>query len=465
MIKRLLLSIFLNLLLVVPSFATVTQVTAPAAITTAINGATGHTNGQWSPRVAFNGAQTFMVVWEEGRNVWGNSTSQIYAARVQSSGSGAITVLDTSGLGNAPIASSANAQTAPRIVYGGGYFLVVWQELISGYYAIRAATITSSGTIGTAFTVSGGAYNQIAPDVCFDPTNIRFFVVWADFRNHSPAAIGYQIYGTPVYVTPAISVVNPSGIQMGTDVSRWSDHGPSVGCNGSNILVTWARRFGVDPYVGQTGGAYDNVGSAWFDLSGGSSGRLDNTSTVPFITYGSGGGLQQNIGPAVKTLVDSSGNFGVLGLGVWLTRGAVAAQPVMYSVSSVGVFNNQQYPLSLNPWSNSVKTDGAFVSGEYFVVFDGTTDANWANMNQVSTANHKIYGVRATPAAVQSNSSSTYSTDWTTGPFTLSTDASGSSASPAVATGTGGYVLLVYEHDNMTTPASHVLEASLLSVN
>ena len=75
---------------------------------------------QWQPAVAFDGNQ-FLVAWTDLRELPGDPSTNIYAARVAADGS----VLDTGGI---LIAHGPDEQMEPRVCAGPSDWLVIWQE-------------------------------------------------------------------------------------------------------------------------------------------------------------------------------------------------------------------------------------------------------------------------------------------------------------------------------------------------
>ncbi len=129
---------------------------------------------QGTPAVSF-GRNIYMAVWREGWHGKGGS-ARILAARISPTGS----VLDPKGLALAP--AQSGVQERPRVAFGGGTFLVVWQDFRNGKdYDILAARLSPAGEVldREPITVAGGPHNQVLPDVASDGRN--FLVVWQGF--------------------------------------------------------------------------------------------------------------------------------------------------------------------------------------------------------------------------------------------------------------------------------------------
>ncbi|MCY3020663.1 MAG: hypothetical protein NTW87_16720, partial [Planctomycetota bacterium] len=95
---------------------------------------------QGTPAVAF-GQGTYLAVWREGWHGKGGA-ARIYAARLSAEGK----LLDGKGIEVAP--AQAGVQERPRVAFGGGVFLVVWQDFRNGKdYDILAARISPEGKV------------------------------------------------------------------------------------------------------------------------------------------------------------------------------------------------------------------------------------------------------------------------------------------------------------------------------
>jgi hypothetical protein len=143
---------------------------------------------QATPAVAF-GAGAYLAVWREGWHGKGGS-ARITATRVSDSG----TVLDGRGIEIAP--STAGVQERPRVAFGGGLFLVVWQDLRHGKdYDILAARAGPDGRVldREPIAIAAGPRNQVFPDVASDGRG--FLVVWQSLEG---TETGYRGFAAPV---------------------------------------------------------------------------------------------------------------------------------------------------------------------------------------------------------------------------------------------------------------------------
>ncbi|HVK65949.1 MAG TPA: hypothetical protein VM694_15815 [Polyangium sp.] len=186
-------------------------------------------NQQEDPAIAYGGGQ-YLVVWQDRRAY----EDHIYATRVQPDG----TVLDEYGI-------DLGRGTNPAVASDGQDFLVTYESLQNVY----AARVTSTGQVaGGEITISAGPKREWNPDVAFDGTN--YVLVWDDRRNYTNSR-------TDVYrarVTPAGVLLDPTGVLTATDLdnpSLGSGREPAVASNGQGSLIIWddVRIFGarIDP--------------------------------------------------------------------------------------------------------------------------------------------------------------------------------------------------------------------------
>ncbi|MBA4388320.1 MAG: hypothetical protein C0404_10090, partial [Verrucomicrobia bacterium] len=165
---------------------------------------------QWSPHVAFDpstlrsdsgqagsgqaGSGTYLVVWQQGRDLYETETSDIYAVRVSTdpstlrsdsgqAGSGQVVkVLDAKPIA---VCTAAESQFAPAVDYADGVFLVSWSDFRNGKdFDIYAARVSADGKVldPDGFLVAGGAHNQYGPAVAQGDKG--FLIAWQDFRDN-----------------------------------------------------------------------------------------------------------------------------------------------------------------------------------------------------------------------------------------------------------------------------------------
>lgn len=151
-----------------------------------------------APKVAFDGAGTFLVVWQQGRDLYETETSDIYAARIStgpSSNGMQAAILDIKPLA---VCTAQESQVNPAVGFANGVFVVAWSDLRNGkdfdIYAARVmpdpakagqdAVLDPNGVL-----VSGGPHNQYGPDIAAGNGNA--LIAWQDFRDNK----GYMLCG------------------------------------------------------------------------------------------------------------------------------------------------------------------------------------------------------------------------------------------------------------------------------
>ena len=139
---------------------------------------------QATPHAAF-GNGMYLAVWREGWHGKGGK-ARIYAARVSADGK----VLDPKGIEVAP--SSDGVQEQPRVAFGGGVFLVVWQDFRNGKdYDVLAARISVEGKVLDAapIAVAAAPRTQALPAVASDGKG--FLVAWQGLQGEETAYRGF----------------------------------------------------------------------------------------------------------------------------------------------------------------------------------------------------------------------------------------------------------------------------------
>jgi hypothetical protein len=162
-----------------------------------------------SPAMAY-GNGGYLLVWQAG----GNPQAAIVGLR-----------LDKAGKPQAQepfvISSARDVRERPKVVFGGGTFLVVWHDLRNGkHWDVYAARVPPQGRPldVQGIAVTRGARNQCDPDVCWD--GAAFQVLCRGFQgqgdeaidvNRRPAA-GYLVYGARV--SPQGKLLDDPGVLM-----------------------------------------------------------------------------------------------------------------------------------------------------------------------------------------------------------------------------------------------------------
>jgi hypothetical protein len=171
---------------------------------------------QQYPAVACGGSN-FLVVWQDNRS---GKDNDIYGARVSSTGA----LLDSTGIA---IMVGEGYQQEPGVAFGGGNYLVAWQDDVSG---VHGARVTPAGELldrpGFAISPWGFGYYP-KTTVAFDDTD--FFVAWPDDR------AGDAIYGARV--TTSGIVLDTAGIPLSTGEGGRAH--PAAVFDGANLFVVW----------------------------------------------------------------------------------------------------------------------------------------------------------------------------------------------------------------------------------
>jgi hypothetical protein len=111
---------------------------------------------QGEARVAFGGGQ-YLVVWNDTRNGVGDD---IYGTRIATDG----TIRDPAGL---PIAIGVGDQTTPDVAHDGGDFFVVWAHQVAGLSDIHGAFVAPTGAVRgpTPLVIAAHAELELNPRV------------------------------------------------------------------------------------------------------------------------------------------------------------------------------------------------------------------------------------------------------------------------------------------------------------
>lgn len=196
---------------------------------------------QMWPSVAAGGG-VFAVSWMDARS--GNY--DIYAARVSPAGG----VIDTSGI---PIATGSAHQERPAIAYGGGTFLVTWND----GWALRFRLLRPDGTLPASGTLVSGTtrHSSVAHD------GGGFQVVYSDHTTSS--RLGAHL----------VRVSSAGGILRGPTrlgPVRYT-YESGVACSSGGCFAAWRenRSGGIDIFGGRTDGTGAPLDGEGFLLSRG----------------------------------------------------------------------------------------------------------------------------------------------------------------------------------------------------
>lgn len=188
------------------------------------------------PRVASDGKDYF-AVWEDLRSSRHPLGPRVhtYGTRISHAGK----VLDPQGIAissSIPMSHSFQA-FEPSVAFGGGTYLIVWQQ-VSGSYSslseIAGRRVSSAGKFldpGEIVITMGLGFS---PDVAY--TDKNFLVVWMDRRNrYGKASYPSDIYGARV--SPGGLVLDTAGIPITKSPNAL--YKPKVATGGSSFSVVW----------------------------------------------------------------------------------------------------------------------------------------------------------------------------------------------------------------------------------
>lgn len=172
------------------------------------------------PAVGFDGSN-YLVVWQNMLD----STGAYYRIEGQRISTGGDPV-DPQPF---PI-SSGDKGGLPDVAFGGGKYLVVWQD--NFFYDIYGSLVDTMGTLKSQFGIRTSSGVQESPAVASEGS--QFLVVWVDYGNHWPNA---DILASRV--TTSGTVLDPGGILVASTSD--AELSPSVGFDGTNFVVSWNR--------------------------------------------------------------------------------------------------------------------------------------------------------------------------------------------------------------------------------
>lgn len=194
-------------------------------------------NFEGNPAVAYNSAnKEYLVVWEYRAGSGEFTHNDIYGRRVAANGTPLFTSF--------AIANGSLDESAPALAYGGGVYLMVWQDKQAGTgeYDIYGRRLGNNGSlIGSKIAISTWQYDQLKPRLAFNTVMNEFLVAWED--HHWGWGNDWDIYGQRV---------NPNGTLNGGNFGiSWegSNHreNPDVAYDptADKYLVAWEYEFSV----------------------------------------------------------------------------------------------------------------------------------------------------------------------------------------------------------------------------
>jgi len=181
------------------------------------------------PAAAF-GKGVYLVVWEAGRN----ENADLVGVRVDRTGK----VLDAKPF---VVSDAEEEQARPRVAFGGGHFLVVWQYLCNGAdYDTYAARVSVDGKVLDAdgLAIAAAKENQCQPDVVWEGT--AFQVIWRGYEFRKGDA--YDMWGARVSTGgKSLDGAGAMLLERGHRLGKKYGHPPGVGSNGKGDVVVAAR--------------------------------------------------------------------------------------------------------------------------------------------------------------------------------------------------------------------------------
>ena len=174
------------------------------------------------PAIAWDGTN-YLVVWQDQRA----ETFDIYASRISADGQ----ILDPD---NIPISTMENDQLRPAMTWNGDVYFVVWQDRRgSQEWAIYGSRVTPGGVVldPDGILISAGPQKRSTPSIAWGGG--RFLVAWE--QTH-PAPRKYDLYGARLSADG--TVLDPEGIPISN--GEEDQYYSGISWNGEHFLVVWS---------------------------------------------------------------------------------------------------------------------------------------------------------------------------------------------------------------------------------
>ncbi len=178
-----------------------------------------------------DGSDGAVLTWEDYRGNAGPGLADIYAQKVNVSGTAQWTA---NGIG---VCTQAAAQHGPKLTSdASGGAIITWYDDRAGNYDIYAQRVTSiGGLVGIAngVAVCTSATDQMNPDICSDGAG-GAIIVWQDSRSTTDIDIWVQ------RMSPALAIRWPvNGVVMNNNVA-YDQVNPKIVSDGiGGALMTW----------------------------------------------------------------------------------------------------------------------------------------------------------------------------------------------------------------------------------
>jgi hypothetical protein len=181
---------------------------------------------QRRPAIVWGGGN-YLVVWEEYLSNYHLLIEyNVYCSRVSPDGE----ILDTIAI---PVSIAPGDQLFSSVVYNDTGYFVVWSDGRFGNLDIYATRISQDGTVldPEGISIWATEYDELRPSVAWDGAN--YLVVWEAIQPGIPTT---SIYG--VRVTPSGDLLDDYPLLVSNDTLT-DNHNPSIAWDGTNYLVVW----------------------------------------------------------------------------------------------------------------------------------------------------------------------------------------------------------------------------------
>jgi hypothetical protein len=304
---------------------------------------------QYFPEVIHSSnAGCWLAVWQDGKatgfeTARNGRAQDIFAARIANDGS----LLDSQGI---EVSIAADFQERPAVASDGQNFFVVWHDMRNGKdWDLYGARVSSDGTVldPNGILISGGTHNQCFGDIVYGGG--YYYVVWLDARNFPE----YRIYGTRISVNGVVQEASGTElvrVMSDAEVTAWAAAPFAPGKKGSAGWHYHEKQPGIPTLATngrlhvvtfmQNAGAREGLGDDWEEyytqnidpVTGGKTGNLQTfpvkgtlyaatsairPTLVVFKTRMSLVSLGENSG-FIGTTFAYNHSFGSDGTGVWV---------------------------------------------------------------------------------------------------------------------------------------------------